>query len=84
MLVSPEGIKLERSLRLGFRALNNEAEYEALIAGLRAVKNLGAKEVEKFLDSRLVESQIDGSFKVRDQRMSQYLKMFENLQANLQ
>ena len=84
VLVSPEGVKLERSLRLGFRASNNETEYEALIAGLRAVKNLGAKEVEKFLDSRLVVSQIDGSFKVRDQRMSQYLKMFENLRANLQ
>ena len=28
------GIKLEHSLRLGFHASNNEAEYEALVAGL--------------------------------------------------
>ena len=29
-----EGIKLKYSLRLGFWASNNEAEYEALIMGL--------------------------------------------------
>lgn len=38
VFVSPEGVKLEKSLRLNFRASNNEAEYEALIAGLWAAK----------------------------------------------
>lgn len=46
VLISPEGIKLEKSLKLGFRASNNEAEYEASITGLRTMKSLGAKEVE--------------------------------------
>lgn len=41
-MVSLEGVKLEKSLRLGFQASNNKAEYEALIAGLWAVKKLGA------------------------------------------
>ena len=45
---------MEHSFRLGFKASNNEAEYEALIAGLRAVLNLGAREVEVYSDSRLV------------------------------
>ena len=76
VLVSPEGIKLEKSLRLGFRASKNEAEYEALIARLRAMKNLRAEEVEMFLNSRLVVSQIDGSFKAKDHHMSYYLKLF--------
>ena len=40
MLVS--GYRLEHILRLSFRASNNEVEYEALIAGLRAVKELDA------------------------------------------
>ena len=31
VLVSPEKITIERSLRLGFSATNNEAEYEALL-----------------------------------------------------
>lgn len=65
MLVSPEEVKLERSIRLGFRALSNVVEYEALIKGLRATKNLGAKDVEMFSNSRLVVSQIEGSFEAR-------------------
>lgn len=36
VMVSLKGVLLEKSLRLGFRAFNNEAEYEAVIFGLRA------------------------------------------------
>ena len=42
VIINPEGIKLEHSFRLGFRASNNEAEYEALLAGLRVALDLGA------------------------------------------
>ena len=69
--------------KLGSRASNNEVEYEALIAGHRATKSIGMKEVEMFSDLRLVESQIKENFEARDHRMSQYLKMFESLQAGL-
>ena len=31
VLISPERITIEKSLRLGFSVLNNEAEYEALL-----------------------------------------------------
>ena len=34
ILVSPEGITIEKLLRLGFSAMNNEAEYEALLGGM--------------------------------------------------
>ena len=66
VLVSLEVIRLEKSLRLGFRASNSEVEYEAFIARLRAAQKLRAEEVKVFSDSRLVVSQIDGSFEVRD------------------
>ena len=56
VLVSLKRVKLERSLKLGFRASNSEVEYEALIVGLRAMKSLGVKELEMFLNSRLVVS----------------------------
>uniref|UniRef100_A0A2N9FJ95 Integrase catalytic domain-containing protein n=1 Tax=Fagus sylvatica TaxID=28930 RepID=A0A2N9FJ95_FAGSY len=42
VLISPEGEMLEQAVRLGFGASNNEAEYEALLHGLRATKRLGA------------------------------------------
>ena len=73
---------MEKSLRLGFHASNNEAEYEALIASLRVVQKLSAEKVEVFLDSKLVVSEIERSFEVKDSRMSQYLKLFGVLQSN--
>ena len=58
VILTPEGIRLEHSFRLGFKASNNEAEYEALLARLRTVLCLGARDVEIYSDSRLVVYQI--------------------------
>ena len=38
VMISPEGVRLEKSLRLAFHASNNEAEYEALISSLRVAQ----------------------------------------------
>ena len=40
--IALEGIRLEHSFKLSFRASNNEVEYETLLAGLRAVLGIGA------------------------------------------
>lgn len=40
-LESPTGEVLEQSFQLEFKASNNEAEYEALLAGLRLAKAIG-------------------------------------------
>ena len=48
IIITSEGIRVEHSFRLGFKASNNEAEYKALLAKLRAVLNLGAWEVEVY------------------------------------
>ena len=60
VLISPEGIAIEKSLRLGFLATNNEAEYEALLQGMMMVRKLGGKAMEAFLDSKLVVGQVMG------------------------
>ena len=54
VLISPERITIEKSLRLGFSAMNIEAEYEALLEGMSMVQKLGGKAVNMFSDSRLV------------------------------
>ena len=54
VIITPERISLEHSFRLGFRTSNNKTEYEALLVKLRAVLDLGAREVEVYSDSRLV------------------------------
>ena len=58
VIITLEGIILEHSLRLGFRASNNKTEYKALLARLKAVQDMGAREVEVYLDSRLVVNQV--------------------------
>ena len=73
VIITPEGIRLEHSFRLGFKASNNEAEYEAFLAGLRVILRLGVKDVEIYLDTQLVVYQIIGSFEARDSRMEAYL-----------
>ena len=48
VLVSPERITIEKSLRLGFSTTNNEAEYEAVLMGMAMVQKMGGKIVEMF------------------------------------
>ena len=54
VMISPDGITLEKSLRLGFSATNNEAEYEALLAGLIAMQKLRSRTIRAYCDLRLI------------------------------
>ena len=58
VLVSPENIIIEKSLRRGFLDTNNEAEYEALLVGITMVQKMGGKVVEIFSDLRRVVGQV--------------------------
>ena len=69
MLITPKKLIMEKSLRLGFLATNNEAKYEALLAGVAMVRQLGGKVVELYFDSRLIMGQVNGDFEARDERM---------------
>ena len=54
VLISPEKLVLEKSMRLGFSATNNEAEYEVLLKEMSMVHKMGGKSVTIFSNSRLV------------------------------
>ena len=84
VIVSLEGVKLEHSLRLGFKASNNEVEYEALLAGLRATLSLEVANLEIYSDSRLVVSQVEGSFEAKDSQMTDYLRLVNQLKSKFQ
>ena len=79
VLVSPEKIAFEKSLRLGFSATNNEVEYEALLVGMAMVQRIVKKAVEMFSNSRLVVGQMKGELEVRDARMQGYLSQVKHL-----
>ena len=51
ILTSPEGINIEYALRFGFRASNNKAEYEAVIAGLNLAHSMEVNQLEVCNDS---------------------------------
>ena len=69
VMVSPKGIVIEKSLRLGFLAMNNEAEYEAVLVGITMVQKMEGKAQEMFLDSRLVIGQVEGELEARDPKL---------------
>ena len=50
---------------VGTKATNNVAEYHGLLRGLEAASDLGASEVEFYMDSKLVVEQINGRWKIK-------------------
>ena len=84
VLISPEKFTIEKSLKLGFSATNNEVEYEALLEGVRMVRRMGGKAIKVFSDSRLVISQVGGELEARDERMQRYLNQIKLLQSKFE
>nr|GEX96971.1 reverse transcriptase domain-containing protein [Tanacetum cinerariifolium] len=74
ILTSPEGTEFTYALRFQFAASNNEAEYEALIAGLQIVAHMGVKNVHVSVDSKLVASQVLGAYVAKEENMIKYLE----------
>ena len=68
ILTSPKGIDIEYALRFGFRAFNNEAEYEAVIAGLNLAHSMEVDQLEECSDSQLVVKQIEDSYEARGEK----------------
>ena len=73
VIISFKNIIIEKSLKLGFLATNNEAEYEALLVGITMVQRKGGKAMKMFSDSRLIVGQVGGELEARDLRMQEYL-----------
>lgn len=64
VFVTPEGGIIRHSLALMEPCTKNEAEYEALIAGLELALNMGIRRLRIFGDSQLIINQVTGEYKV--------------------
>ena len=84
VLISPEKVIVEKSLRLDFSATNNEAEYETLMIGMAMVQRMSGKSVKIFSDSRLVVIQVKGEFEAKDERMQGHLSQVKCLQSEFE
>ncbi|XP_012853632.1 PREDICTED: uncharacterized protein LOC105973157 [Erythranthe guttata] len=70
-----EDEEAEYAIKLPFRASNNEAEYEAVIHGLKLAAIAGARRVTMFSDSQLIVQKIKGEFETKDNRMNNYCEI---------
>ncbi|GKG14824.1 reverse transcriptase domain-containing protein, partial [Tanacetum coccineum] len=82
ILTNPEGMEFTYALRFRFEATNNEAEYEALIAGLRISEQMGVKNLQANVDSRLMANQVNGKYVTKEADMIRYLEKVRTLTSS--
>ena len=75
ILKSPEGDIIKQAVRLQYSTTKNEAEYEALLTGLKMAKILEAAELGVLSDSQLIVEQVNGDYEAKEGRMQQYLNL---------
>ena len=81
ILEGPNGVLIEQPLRFAFKVSNNQAEYEALIAGMLLAKEMGAQSLLAKSDSQLVTGQVTGEYQANDPQMAAYLRYVEVLKG---
>ncbi|GJU87334.1 ribonuclease H-like domain-containing protein [Tanacetum coccineum] len=81
MLIDPAGKEYTYALRFEFETTNNEAEYEALLVGLRIAQEMEITKVAIFIDSQLVVNQIKGTYAAKQLSIKSYLQ--KNYKAGL-
>jgi hypothetical protein len=72
LLISPTGEQLKYVLQILWKVSNNEAEYEALLHGLRLTTSLGIKRLLVHGDSVVVINQVDKSWDRNKENMDAY------------
>nr|AAP05806.1 putative GAG-POL precursor [Oryza sativa Japonica Group]AAT76358.1 putative GAG-POL precursor [Oryza sativa Japonica Group] len=80
ILTSLSGDQFKHAIHLNFRATNNTAEYEGLLAGIRAAAALGAKRLIVKGDSELIANQVHKDYKCTNPELSKYLAEVRKLE----
>jgi ribonuclease HI len=82
VLISPQGDKLKYVLRMNFsQASNNEAEYEALLHGMKMATACGATRLKIFGDSNLVVQQVMNRCDAISDNMTAYRNLYYYLEG---
>ncbi|XP_075473339.1 uncharacterized protein LOC142504346 [Primulina tabacum] len=77
VIVSSPGENIKLALRIDSRVTKNESEYEAVLAGIRAAREVGASRIILYSNSQLITQQIKGVFEAKDDRMLKYLQFIQ-------
>ncbi|KAK0578322.1 hypothetical protein LWI29_008612 [Acer saccharum] len=79
VITTPERDTVECAMRFDFKATNNQAEYEALLAGLKVCIALGVDELEIYSDSQVVVNQVLDEYEAREEHMIASLDIAKRL-----
>nr|GEZ67599.1 reverse transcriptase domain-containing protein [Tanacetum cinerariifolium] len=74
MLIDPEGKEYTYALCFEFKTTNNEAEYEALLAGLRIAQEIEIVKLAILVDFQLLVNQIKGIYASKQPAIREYLQ----------
>ncbi|KAL5553972.1 hypothetical protein UlMin_041373 [Ulmus minor] len=74
ILVSPNRVKLICAILFKFKATNNQAEYEALLSGLKLAREVLARHFTIYNDSQLVVRRVNSEFQAKGEKMATYLE----------
>ncbi|KAL0433166.1 UNVERIFIED_CONTAM: hypothetical protein Slati_2650900 [Sesamum latifolium] len=66
ILTTPQGDDMEFTVKFEFNASNNEAEYEALVLGMRIAQDAGASHLLAYSDSQLIVKQVNGEYEAKE------------------
>eukprot|EP00253_Pinus_taeda_P013943 PITA_13943 len=83
LLVSPKGNLIPLSCNLECEATNNVAEYEVLLLGLQAIKNLNIRCLKVIEDSKLVVKEIRNQCQTKHPRLKDYKNEVWDLIENI-
>lgn len=79
ILITLEGRRISYALRLDFKEINNEVEYESMVVGLKLAREIEINEIRIYNDSQLVVNQISGEFQAKCTWLPQYLSMVKEI-----
>jgi ribonuclease HI len=84
LLISPQGEQLKYVLQIHYKASNNDAQYEALIHGLRIAVSLGIKRLLAFGDSKVVIEQVNKEWDCVKDTMDAYCAEIRKLEGHFE
>jgi len=83
VITTPDGRHIESFGKYLGVTTNNQAEYQAVIAGLMAAEKYQPQKLEFFLDSELIVKQLTGVYRVKNAELRPHFQKIHKLTAGL-
>lgn len=79
VLINDRDLLLAKDSKFLGEATNNEAEYQALILGLKNALSCGIQEIRIYMDSELLVKQLNGLYRIKNPRLTIFFHQVKDL-----